>query len=122
MDLLTHKPDHAAGLCCLLPNLTSIRLTVHSAFSYEAFLDLLSSRCHVGACDAGGVGLAQLRKAVLITWAAVTASGRRAYYLPQQTFEGFRGLRKSGLDLYVISGGTKRSLKEYFSPGEEKDD
>ncbi|KZP08125.1 hypothetical protein FIBSPDRAFT_1052609 [Athelia psychrophila] len=121
MDLLTHKPDHAAGLCCLLPNLASIRLTVHSAFSYEAFLDLLSSRRHVGACNAGGVGLAQLRVAALITWGDVSASGRRAHHLPRETFEGFRELRERGLDLYV-DGGTKRSLEKYFAPGEEEDD
>ncbi|KZP08107.1 hypothetical protein FIBSPDRAFT_874857 [Athelia psychrophila] len=122
MDLLTHKLDHAAGLCCLLPNLASIRLTVHSAFSYEKYVDLLSSRLHVAACNAGGVGLAQLREAVLITWGDISASGRRAHHLPQETFEGFRELRERGLDLHVIDGGTKRSLEDYFAPGEEEED
>ncbi|KZP14631.1 hypothetical protein FIBSPDRAFT_1048636 [Athelia psychrophila] len=121
MDLLTHKPDHAAGLCCLLPKLASVRLTVHRAFSYERFLNLLSSRHRVAACNAG-VGLAQLREAALIAWADVTASGRRARHLPRETFEGFRELRESGLDLYVIDGGTRRSLEEYFAPGDVKDD
>ncbi|KZP27042.1 hypothetical protein FIBSPDRAFT_854372 [Athelia psychrophila] len=122
VDLLTHKPDHTAGLCCLLPKLASIRLSVHNAFSYEKFMDLLWLRHRVAACDAGGVGLAQLREAVLITSGDVTANGC-VYYLPQETFKGFRELRESGLDLYVIDDGTKRSLEEYyFAPGEEEDD
>ncbi|KZP14648.1 hypothetical protein FIBSPDRAFT_868043 [Athelia psychrophila] len=115
-------PYHAAGLCCLLPRLASIKLAVHGAFSYEKFADLLSSRHRAGTCDVEGDGLVQLREAALITWHAISASGRRARCLPWETFEKFTELRNSGLDFYVVDGGARLSLEDYFSPGEEEDD
>lgn len=122
MNLLTHQPYHAVGSCCLLPRLASIKSSVHIDFSYERFAEFLSSRLHATTCTSVGVGLAQLRQAVLMTWEATTASGRRARHLPMETYEEFRELRDSGLDLYVTTGNSRHSLEDYFSPGNEEDD
>ncbi|KZP08112.1 hypothetical protein FIBSPDRAFT_874859 [Athelia psychrophila] len=123
MDLLTHKPDHDAGLCCLLPHLKIIKLAVHSAFSYEGFSAFLSSRRNVGACSERGMVLAELQEAVLVTWADFTASGRRAYHLPYETYDKFVELSIGGLDLYVHDGARLEcALEDYFFPGDSEDD
>ncbi|KZP08114.1 hypothetical protein FIBSPDRAFT_874860 [Athelia psychrophila] len=123
MGLLTHKPDHDAGLCCLLPHLKIIKLAVHSAFSYERFSAFLSSRRDVVACRERGIGIAELQEAVLVTWKDFNAGGRRAYHLPYKTYDQFMELSISGLDLYVHDGARlKCPLEDYFFPGEEEDD
>lgn len=123
LDLMTHKPNHPPGICCLLPRLNSIKLAVHDEFSYERFLDFLSSRHHVVGCRSGERGSVQLRKAVFILWGYWTASGRRAKYLPWDTYNNFIKLHNGGLDLSVANGnGQKCSLQNYFCPGDETDD
>ncbi|KAF7972274.1 hypothetical protein HWV62_18608 [Athelia sp. TMB] len=122
MDLLTHIPHDAAGSCCPLPKLTSIKVSVHRNFNYEKFVEFLSSRRDTTTCTSGGTALAKLRTAALMTWDDVTASGRRAYYVDHETYEEFVDLRDSGLDLYFKELGRRRTLEEYLIPGDEEDD
>ncbi|KAF7981064.1 hypothetical protein HWV62_35538 [Athelia sp. TMB] len=121
MDFLTHVPYHAADLCCPLPKLTSVKLTVHRAFSYRKFVDFLSSRHHATTCTSGGTRLAQLRTAVLAMPGGGTVNDRWAYYVDQETYEEFVELRESGLDLYFMEMGGRRTLEDYLAP-EDKDD
>ncbi|KAF7972273.1 hypothetical protein HWV62_18606 [Athelia sp. TMB] len=119
LDLMTHYPDHAAESCCLLPQLASIKLHINNCLSYERFVDFLCTRFDNIPCKSGAI--AQICTAVLVIWDDTTASGRRAYHLPDETYKDFLELRDGGLDLYVE--GTRRlTLEEYFVPGEEEED
>ncbi|KAF7981074.1 hypothetical protein HWV62_35558 [Athelia sp. TMB] len=120
MDLMTHHPDHAAGPCCLLPQLVSIKLDVNSCLSYEEFAEFLLMRSNISSCESGA--MAQLRTAALMAWDDTTASGRRAYHLPEETYKKFLQLRNSGLDLHILEDTIRLELEDYFIPGEEEDD
>ncbi|KAF7972272.1 hypothetical protein HWV62_18604 [Athelia sp. TMB] len=121
MDLMTHHPDHAAGPCCLLPQLTSIKLDVNSCLSYEELAEFLLMRVDATPCEPGA--MAQLRTVALMLWDDTTASGRNAHHLPDETYEDFLGLRDNGLDLYILEGTSCRlELEDYFIPGDEEDD
>ncbi|KAF7982872.1 hypothetical protein HWV62_25104 [Athelia sp. TMB] len=125
IDLLTHRPNHSPGKCCLLPKLTSIKVSVHEGFSYEKFVKLLSSRRGVVACGSGGTGLAQLRKATLMITQSdegrYSANGRRTYHLPWDTYNDFVDLRDNGLD-FLVHKDDPLSLEDYFLPGDAEDD
>lgn len=123
MHILTKQTTEP---CRLLPQLTSIKLSVHSAFSYEKFLDLLKSRFYEAEKCAGGALVkgvtARIQTVVLMPWGRTSASGRRAYHLPDDTYQGFIALRDEGLDFRVGSVGMRSKLEDYFLPGEEQND
>ncbi|KZP12882.1 hypothetical protein FIBSPDRAFT_869863 [Athelia psychrophila] len=54
----------------------------------------------------------------------ITASGRHAHHLPEETYQEFIALRERGLDLYVayLGDSSRCSLEAYFVPGDEEDD
>ncbi|KAF7972270.1 hypothetical protein HWV62_18600 [Athelia sp. TMB] len=122
IDLLTHHPNHGTGVaCCLLPQLSSIGLSIHANFSYEECLTFLSSRREIAVCCSKGAKLAALRETVLIDEDSVSASGRHPRRLPPQTFAQYVALRDSGMDIQ-IEMDCLWPLEQYFHPGDEEDD
>lgn len=118
IDFLTHFPDHGAGSCCLLPQLNSIKLSIHRALSYEKFERLLASRCYEDHdCTSGGV--VQICTAVLVCCELTSASGRPARYMPEDTYQKFKAVCESGLDFYIefplsLDSSESLTLEEYF--------
>lgn len=113
MDLLTRDPGHNAEAHCLLPQLTSIRLSEPEDFSHARFADLLASRFY-----GSHRGLEKIRTAVLMpSEYGLTVGGKRCCFLPEDTYLEYIALRDSGLDFHAYEPSLGMcTLEDYYVP------
>lgn len=98
LEAMTHDPNHASGQCCLLPKLTSVKLSMCKEWYFEDLSKFLASRQSSGSpCKDGNI-IARIRTAHIDKWDAPW----RGFKPWSVVYEEYRGLQDQGMDLALI--------------------